>query len=248
MVWIYALGSVILVCLLSLIGIFFLAVDRARLQRILLILVSFAIGALAGDAFIHLIPQAFEELGTGLSTSLFILLGMVIFFSVERFIRWRHCHIPTSEQHVHPVATLNLVGDGVHNLIDGIVIGASYIVSIPIGIATTVAVVLHEIPQELGDFGILVHAGFPVRKALLFNFAFALTAILGTILVLAIGPHVQEFSLIMLPITAGGFIYIAGSDLIPEVQEACGGAGITFLHLMSIILGIGLMALLVLLE
>ncbi|RJQ37980.1 MAG: ZIP family metal transporter [Dehalococcoidia bacterium] len=248
MVWFYTLASVVFVSLLSLVGIFFLLADRTRLQKLLPFLVSFAIGALAGDAFIHLIPEAFEKLGAGLSTSLLIILGMVVFFSVERFIRWRHCHIPTSEHHVHPVATLNVAGDAVHNFIDGIIIGASYLVSFPIGLTTTVAVVLHEIPQEIGDFGILIHAGLGVKKALLFNFGSALIAILGAVLALAVGPHLADFSLAMLPVTAGGFIYIAGSDLIPEVQETCGGAGVTFAHILTMVFGIGLMSALVLID
>ncbi len=177
MAWGYAIVSVVLVSLLSLVGIFFLAADPARLRRILLILVSFAIGGLAGDAFIHLIPEAFRDLGIRLHTSLLIILGMIVFFGVEKLIRWRHCHIPTSAQHVPPVAALNLVGDAVHNLIDGIVIGASYAVGIPVGVTTTLAVILHEIPQEIGDFGILVHAGLTARKALLLNFASALLAV-----------------------------------------------------------------------
>lgn len=248
MTFTYALGSVIFVSLISLVGIFFLAANNTRLEKILLFLVSFAIGGLTGDAFIHLIPEAFEDLGANLTTSLLIIGGMLIFFGVERAIRWRHCHIPTSDKHVHPVATLNIIGDIVHNLIDGLLIGASYMVSIPIGLTTTIAVILHEIPQEIGDFGILVHAGFSAKKALLVNFGTALTAILGTILVFLIGTHIEAFSLYMLPITAGGFIYIAGSDLIPEVQAECGGAGIMFSHLLAIMLGIGLMSLLVLLD
>ena len=249
MVWTYALGSVILVSIISLVGVFFLAADSTRLQKMLLFLVSFAIGGLTGDAFIHLIPQAFKELGPKLSTSLFIILGMLIFFGLEKAIRWRHSHnISTLEHNVHPVATLNVIGDGVHNLIDGLLIGATYMVSIPIGLTTTVAVILHEIPQEIGDFGVFVHAGLSVKKALLLNFASALTAVLGTILALTIGPHLQSFSLVMLPITAGGFIYIAGSDLIPEVQAECGGAGINVGHFLTIMLGIGLMALLVVFD
>jgi zinc transporter ZupT len=133
MAWSYAAVSVVLVSLLSLVGIFFLAMDTTRLRRILLILVSFAIGGRAGDAFIHLIPEAFRELGIRLHTSLLIILGMIVFFAVEKLIRWWHCHMPTSAEHVHPVAALNLVGDAVHNLIDGIVIGASYMVGVPIG-------------------------------------------------------------------------------------------------------------------
>jgi len=248
MIWTYALASVALVSLLSLTGIVFLAIDRARLQKILLVLVSFAVGGLAGDAFIHLIPQAFRDLGLTLSTSLLIILGVILFFAVEKLIRWRHCHLPFSAQHIHPVAVLNLAGDAVHNLIDGIIIGASYAVSIPIGVTTTIAVVLHEIPQEIADFGILVHAGFTVRRALLFNLLSALTAVGGTVMALTIGPRVELFSLIMLPITAGGFIYIAGSDLIPQIQEACDGIRVTLAHFFAILLGIGLMSLLTLLD
>lgn len=248
MVWTYALGSAITVSILSFVGLLFLSFGRVKLEKNLLFLVSFAVGALAGDAFIHLIPEAFEKMGMPLYTSLLIIVGMLVFFVVEKFIRWRHCHIPTSEKHLHPVATLNLIGEGVHNLIDGILIGASYIVSIPIGITTTLAVALHEIPQEIGDFGVLIHAGFSVKRALLFNFGAALMAVLGTVIALAVGSHVEVFSLAMLPITAGGFIYIAASDLIPELQKSCDKLAINFSQFVSILLGIGLMSLLVLLE
>jgi zinc and cadmium transporter len=248
MVWVYTLASVVGISLLSLVGIVFLATDRARLQKILLVLVSFAVGGLTGDAFIHLIPEAFRELGLELSTSLLILLGVVMFFAVERLIRWHHCHLGPHTHHVHPVAALNIIGDGVHNFLDGAVIGASYLVSFPIGLTTTLAVVLHEVSQEIGDFGILVHAGFSVRRALLFNLLSALTSILGALLALAVGPHLQMFAAVMLPIAAGGFIYIAGSDLIPQIQEACEDVRGILTHFVSILLGIGLMALLVLLE
>lgn len=247
MVWFWTLGSVAVVSIVSVIGIAFLAYDRGRLQKILLFLVSFAIGALAGDAFIHLIPQSFE-LNPSRFTPLLIISGMLLFFTMEKFIRWRHCHIPTSEEHIHPVAFLNIFGDGVHNFIDGILIGASYLVNIPIGITTTIAVVLHEIPQEIGDFGVLVHAGFSVKKAILFNFVSALASIAGGVLAVAVGPHVTAFSSVILPITAGGFIYIAGSDLIPELQQSCDRLHVSFLQLASMILGIGLMFLFVLFE
>jgi zinc and cadmium transporter len=248
MVWVYTLASVVTVSLLSLAGIVFLATDRARLQQMLLVLVSFAVGGLTGDAFIHLIPEAFRELGLELSTSLLILLGIVVFFAVERLIRWHQCRQEPHTHHVHPVAALNIIGDGVHNFLDGAVIGASYLVSFPIGLTTTLAVVLHEISQEIGDFGILVHAGFSVRRALLFNLLSALTSILGALLALVVGPHIQMFAAVMLPIAAGGFIYIAGSDLIPQIQEACEDVRGMLTHFVSILLGIGLMVLLVLLE
>ncbi len=244
----YTLISVLAVSLVSLIGVIFLSININKLQKALLFLVSFAVGALLGDAFIHLIPQAYAELANSLNIALLILGGVMLFFVLEKFIRWRHCHILTSEKHVHPVATLNLVGDCVHNLIDGMLIGASYIVSIPLGVSTTLAVLLHEIPHEIGNFSILVHAGFTVKKALFFNFLTALTAILGGVISIAVGTKLGNYSAIMLPITAGGFIYIAGTDLIPELHDQSDNLSVSFLQFVAILAGIGLMALLLLVE
>jgi zinc and cadmium transporter len=246
-VWAYTFISVIIVSIISLIGIFFLSLNKSRLRKMLLFLVSLAVGGLFGDAIIHLIPESFEQITGKLTAPLLLLGGILLFFVVEKVIRWRHCHVPTSEHHLHPVVTLNIIGDGVHNLIDGMLIGASYLVSIPIGITTTLAVILHEIPQEIGDFGILVHGGLSVKKALLFNFASALTAVLGGLVILVIGPHVENVALYMLPITAGGFIYIAAADLIPELHVEC-GLSISIRQILFVALGIGLMALMVLLE
>jgi zinc and cadmium transporter len=221
-IWLYALVSVTIVSLLSLIGIFTLVLRRDTLHKITLFLVCFAVGGLFGDAFIHLLPASFEKLGTKLSTSLLIIAGIFIFFILEKFLRWRHCHAQPGESgHTHPVAMMNLVGDAAHNLIDGMLIGATYTVGIPIGMATTLAVIMHEIPHEIGNFGIFLHSGFSIRKALIFNFLSALTAILGTIISLLAGSRIQNYSYILLPITAGGFIYVAGSDLIPEIHSGC---------------------------
>lgn len=246
--WVYSLLSVGLVSVLSLIGVLTLSVGRARLRKALLFMVSFAVGALFGDAFIHLIPEAFEKLGPTLPTSLLIVGGILLFFILEKFVRWRHCHVPEEEhQHVHPVVTMNIVGNGVHNLIDGMLIGASYLAGIPIGVATTLAIVLHEIPQEMGNFGILVHGGLSIRKALLLNFMTALAAVAGTLLSLAIGSHSAAYTHALLPITAGGFIYIAGSDLIPELHHEADlrtSAG----QFLAIVLGIAVMGLLALAE
>jgi len=246
-VWLYSVFSVFLVSSISLIGIFFLSLKGTKLQKILLLLVSFAVGGLFGDAFIHLLPEAFRALGVNLTTSLWVIFGIVIFFVLEKFVRWRHCHIPSSTGHYHPVVTMNLIGDGVHNLIDGMLIGASYNVNIALGIATTIAVILHEIPQEIGDFGILVHGGLPVKRALLFNLLSAVTSFLGVFISLLAGPHIKGYSIALLPITAGGFIYIAGSDLIPELH-GCETISSSLLQLISIITGIGIMALLVLIH
>ena len=246
-VWLYTMASVVLISAISLIGILTLSLSMDILKKILFILVSFAVGGLFGDAFIHLLPESFERIGANLTTSLYIVLGILIFFMLEKFIRWRHCHILASEDHQHPVVTMNLIGDGVHNLIDGMLIGASYAVSIPIGIATTLAVVLHEIPQEIGDFGVLVYGGLSVKKALTFNFLTALTAIVGAVIALSAGSYIEGFSLFLLPIAAGGFIYIAGSDLIPELQHEV-KLSLSVWQFISIMLGIGIMAMLALLE
>lgn len=157
-VWIYTIISVILVSLISLIGIFTLFLNKDIPKKMLLFLISFSVGGLFGDAFIHLLPESFKKLGANLTTSLYIVIGILIFFVLEKFIRARHCHFAALEECQRPVAAMNLIGDSVHNLIDGLLIGASYTVSIPIGISTTLAIILHEIPQEPGEFGVLLHS------------------------------------------------------------------------------------------
>lgn len=246
-IWVYAIGSTIIISLLSLIGLFTLGLRQAFLNRILLLLVSFSAGALFGDAFIHLIPEAIEQIESPLTVALSVLSGILVFFILEKFVHWRHCHVPTSHHHPHPFAVMNLIGDSLHNFIDGLVIGASYLISMPVGIATTLAVFLHEIPQEIGDFGVLLHGGFNKGKALLINFLTALTSVLGTVIALLIGSRAEAFSLVLLPLTAGGFIYIAGSDLIPELHKEVTPSK-SILQLFSILIGIGLMVLLLLLE
>lgn len=245
--WLYALVSVVIVSLVSLIGIITLSISVERLRKLLFFLVSFSAGALLGDTFIHLFPQMIKSSGFGLEVAVYVLSGMLLFFVLEKFIQWRHCHIPTSKQHPHPVAFMNLVGDAFHNFMDGMVIAGSYIVSAPVGIATTLAVVFHEIPQEIGDFGVLLHAGFNRKKALFFNFLSALTSVLGAIAVLIIGSKLQNIDLFLIPFTAGGFIYIAGSDLIPELHKEV-GAKKAVIQLIGLVLGVLIMVALLALE
>ena len=244
--WLYTMGSVTLVSGLSLTGLFFLYMDEARLQRILLLLVSFAVGGLFGDAFLHLLPEAFARMGTGPKAPLLTLAGIFMFFILEKFLSWRHCHVPTSARHPHPMVFMNLIGDAVHNFIDGAVIGASFLISLHLGLATTLAVVLHEIPHEIGDYGVLVHGGFTPKKALVFNFLTALTALAGGAASLTVGAHFVSYTYAALPLTAGGFIYIAGSDLVPALHEECDTVK-SLLQLVFILLGVSLMSLLLLL-
>ncbi len=239
-VWLYSMGSVFIVSLISLVGIATISIRMESLQKILLLLVSFAAGGLLGGAFIHLIPEAFEEFGFGANISLYVLAGVVAFFILEKIIHWRHCHVPTSRQHPHPLALMNLLGDGVHNFIDGLIIGASYLAGIQLGIVTTIAVILHEIPQEIGDFGVLVYGGFSRKKALLLNFLTALTAVLGTVLVLLLG-NIEGMANFLVPFAAGGFIYIAGSDLIPELNKRCFVFKNSVTQLVMLVLGMAVM-------
>jgi len=235
--------SVIIVSLISLIGVLFISVKESKLRKIILYFVSFAAGALFGDAFIHLIPEA-AGAGFTISLSVYIIAGIVGFLIVEKVIRWRHCHVPTTENHPHPIAYMNLIGDAVHNFIDGLIIGASYLAGMTVGIATTIAVILHEIPQEIGDFGVLIHGGFSRKKAIAMNFLTALTAVAGAAVALLIGFFVMDITSILIPFAAGGFIYIAGTDLIPELHKEC-EAKTSFKQILMFIVGIAVMALLV---
>lgn len=247
MIWLAVLISVLFVSLISLVGVFALSTKEKTIKRNSALLVSFAAGALFGDAIIHLLPEAFEELGTSLSTSLYVISGIVVFFVLEKFLHWRHCHLGLTERHTHSLATMNLVGDGVHNFIDGLLIGATYLVSFPVGLATTLAIIFHEIPQEIGDFGVLLHAGLSVKKALLFNFLSALLAVLGAVMALLLNQYLVGFEAFLLAIAAGGFLYIAGSDLIPELKHECGGMK-SVRQFVLMIFGIAVMALLTFLE
>lgn len=244
-VWFWSLASVTIVSIISLVGVFALSLKENVLKRILLFLVSFSTGALLGGAFIHLLPEIVSEYGFTIGISISLLSGLLVFFVLEKFIHWRHCHIPTSDEHPHPFAFMNLVGDAIHNLIDGLVIGAGYLLSIPAGMATTMAVILHEIPQEMGDFGVLVHGGFKKSKALLFNFITALTAVAGVVFSLLLNDYVGNIAYYLVPFAAGGFLYIAGSDLIPELKKVVHPSS-ALTQLFGIILGIGIMLLLVL--
>lgn len=239
--------SVLVVSLIALIGIFSFAMKLDKLKKMVLFLVSFSAGALLGDAFIHLIPETIEQRGFGATASLVVLFGIFFSFIVEKAIQWRHCHLPTTGVHPHPFAYMNLFGDGVHNFIDGLIIAASYLASIPVGIATTVAVLLHEIPQELGDFGILIHGGFTKNRAILMNFLTALTSVAGAVIALLLSAYVQGAVMYLLPFAAGGFIYIAASDLIPELHKTC-DAKVSYGQVIAMVLGMAVMYLFIFLE
>lgn len=214
--FVWAIGASITVSLISLIGILSLLIKEGWLNKLLIVLIGFSAGALIGGAFLHLLPEALEEGGSH-SVFLYLIAGFVAFFILERYFHWRHCHKGVCS--VHAFTYLNLIGDGIHNFTDGLVIGASFIVSVHFGIVTTLIIIMHEIPQEIGDFGVLVYGGFSKLKALYYNFLTALTCVLGTIAGYLISANIQNFSLLLMPFTAGGFIYIAACDLVPELHK-----------------------------
>ena len=218
-IWLYTIISVFIISLISLVGVFTLSIDQKKLYKFLIYFVSLSAGTLMGDAFIHLIPEAFESAESHLEISLYLLSGIVLFFVLEKMVHWRHCHKEPCEAHPHPFSYIILFGDTLHNFIDGIIIAASYLISIPLGITTTIAVILHEIPQEVGDFGSLLYGGFTRKKAIFFNFISAFFAVFGAIFMLLLGDASESVVKYLIPFAAGGFIYISGTDLIPELNK-----------------------------
>jgi zinc and cadmium transporter len=212
----YIILATIVVSFLSFVGIITLTLKAQMLNKILLILIGLSAGTLMGGAFIHLLPEATEDI-PGLYPFILVLVGFIVFFIIEKFLHWRHCH--KGECEVHTFTYMNLIGDSIHNFIDGFIIAASFITSIPLGVTTTIAISSHEIPQEIGDFGVLIYGGYSKKKALILNFLVALTAVLGGLIGYLISNLVENVVLYILPFAAGGFIYIAATDLVPEIKK-----------------------------
>ncbi|MBN2087355.1 ZIP family metal transporter [Candidatus Peregrinibacteria bacterium] len=239
-IWIYTMISVLIVSLISFVGLLIIVFKQKDLKKFLLFMVSFAAGAMLGDVFIHLLPELIESGEFDMFSSVYILGGIILFFIIEKIIHWRHCHLSATKDHIHPLAFMNLVGESVHNFIDGVLIAGSFMLSIPVGIATSIAVILHEIPQEMGDFGILLHSGMKVKKALLLNFLVALTAVLGALSILLIGLDQHQVIGSVIPITIGGFLYIANTDLIPELHKDVKISN-SIIQLISFLIGVAIM-------
>lgn len=214
---IWALLASVVVSSISLIGIFSLLVKERLLDKILFLLIGFSAGGLIGGAFLHLLPEALEQ-SRDSAIFIYVIFGFIFFFILERYLYWRHCH-KEGRCDIHAFTYLNLIGDGIHNFGDGLVIGSSFMLSIQFGIITTLVIIFHEIPQEIGDFGVLVYGGFSKAKALFYNYISSLTCIAGTVFGYILSAKVADFSVFLLPFIAGGFIYIASCDLIPELHK-----------------------------
>lgn len=215
--FLYTMASVAIVSLISFVGVFTMPLKPETVGRAMTLAVAFATGSLLGAAFFDVLPEAFKDGGDSMLS--YVFLGMMIFFAMERYIHWNHCHTASCEKHYHPMTYLNIIGGAFHNFVDGAVIAASFLVSIPLGVVTTFAIIAHEIPQEMGDFAILIRGGFSRRNAQLFNFLSALTAFLGAGVTYLFSKEIENVIPMILAIAGGGFIYLATADLIPEIHK-----------------------------
>jgi zinc and cadmium transporter len=202
--------------LLALVGTVTVVLPPATLERLLLPMVGLAAGSLLGGAFFHMVPESVDSLGNGLGVYGALAMGFLVFFVLEQFLHWHHCHRADHSGH-RPLGYLILLADGLHNLIGGLAVGGAFMVDVRVGAITWLVAAAHEIPQELGDFGVLVHSGWRARAALLWNFASALTFLVGALIAYGLAEHIEVAYL--LPFAAGNFIYIAAADLLPEITS-----------------------------
>ena len=236
----YILIATSVVSLGALVGIFTLGFNEKFLNKILMGLVALSSGTMLGGAFIHLLPEGVEN-GNVDNFFLIVLFTLVFYLLIEKLLHWRHCHKHGGSCHTHhSIGTMNLIGDSVHNFIDGLIIAGAFLVSVPLGIATTFAMALHEIPQEIGDFGVLIYSGFTKKKALMLNFLVALMVVLGGVVGWGLSHYIDNVSIFLIPIAVGGFIYISTSDLLPEIRKDVSIKKF-LLYLLLLLLGIGLM-------
>ena len=236
-----ALGWIILtgfaMSAIALVGSLTLLMKRATLDRVIMPLVAFAAGSLLGGAFFHMLPAASESIADPALMYLWTLTGFTVFFALEQFLHWHHCHRAASDCK-EPLTYLILIGDGLHNFLGGLGVGAVFLTDIRLGVAAWLAAAAHEIPQELGDFGVLIHGGWSRRKALLFNLLSGLTFLVGGVTAWMASATLEVSFLV--PFAAGNFIYIGASDLVPEVNKHRDPIT-NIIHFLCFVAGLGLL-------
>ncbi len=206
--------ATILTTLLGLVGLFSLLIKKRLLERITLTLIALSAGTLMGGAFFHLITESLET-HPPLITFSIVIVGFIAFFLIEGFFHWHHCE----RSEGHPFTYMMLVGDAIHNVIDGLVIAASFIVNVPLGVITTLMILAHELPQELGLFGVLIYGHHNRNKAIVYSVLAQSTVIVGGLLGYLLSSNINTLSTFLVPFAAGGFLYISASDLIPEIHK-----------------------------
>jgi zinc and cadmium transporter len=212
----WIIGSGLAMSALSLVGSVTLLLSGATMRRLITPLVALAAGSLLGGAFFHMLPAATRSMPDPVLVSLWTMLGFAVFLALEQFLHWHHCHRVESDCR-QPLGYLILLGDGLHNFLGGLGVAGVFLIDVRLGIMAWIAAAAHEVPQELGDFGVLVHSGWSTRRALLFNFLSGLTFLLGGLVTYAAAGRGNLPFLV--PFAAGSFIYIGASDLIPQVNR-----------------------------
>ena len=229
----YILIATLINGLIAFAGATLFFINEKKLEKFLILFLAFEIGALLGGVFFHFIPESLEKISL-IKTTILIILGFTLFLFLEKILHWHHCH--NEKRHEHTFTYLLLYGDAIHNFIDGLIIASSFIISIPVGIITSSLIIAHELPQEISDFAVLIYGGFTKKKALIYNFISQLTAVLGGVLGYFF-LSIKDQAIFLIPISAGGFLYIALSDLIPEIFKEKDIYKI-IINLIFIILGI----------
>jgi zinc and cadmium transporter len=227
-------AALVLTSLLSALGALFLGLSDERIDSLTPYLISLSAGTIFGAVFIHLVFRLAETSGYSRESGLIVLIGMFLSLLLERVVHW-HCH--NQDHHVEAFSYVLLAGDAVHNILDGILIASSFLAGLPAGIAATVGVMMHKVPKEAGDFGVLVHSGFSKIKAVMFNIAVSLFMFIGAGLVIGLASLAENINLVLLPLVIGNFVYIAGSDLLPRFKEEKG----LLLHSVMFSLGVAIM-------
>jgi zinc and cadmium transporter len=216
MVYLYVFSSVAMVSVVSFLAIL-LCMHSVSLRKYLSVSVGVAIGSLLAEACIHAVPESLSAFsGNTKLVGLLLLVGIVVFFLLEKMLHWHHSHERVCDTEVHPVAHMVLAASMVHNLIDGMLIAAAFLMSTEVGVATTLAIVLHEIPQEISSFNVAVSLGIRVRKALVMNLFSMFASLGGALCILMLGSG--RLAEMIVPMSAGGFMYIALSDLVPRLR------------------------------
>lgn len=245
----YAILASILVSLISVIVALPLLSKKKLSDNFLLLLLSVSIGALLSVVFVDFLPEAINDSPGGLTLkiAMYIMLGFLVMLVIEKFIHHEHGHDCDTKHHkahghAYALAPINLIGEAIHNFIDGLVIAGSFAVNVSLGITATISIIFHELPQEIADMGVLLYSGLSKRDALKYNFLSALSSVLGAVVGVLFLTQIEGFESFFLPFAAGNFLYIAASNLVPQLHRKCSYKD-TLIHLLGIGLGITIIVL-----
>lgn len=233
----WIVGSGLLMSAIALIGSVTLLLRRETLDRLVTPLVAFAAGSLLGGAFFHMLPASTEAGLSVARSALWLMVGFTAFMALEQLLHWHHCHRAATDCK-EPLTYLVLLGDGLHNFLGGLGVGGVFLLDVRLGIAAWLAAAAHEVPQELGDFGVLVHGGWTRSQALMFNLISGLSFLVGGLVAYAASTAVDISALV--PFAAGNFVYIGASDLVPEVNKH-DSAKVNVLHFVAFVSGVALL-------